>query len=46
MLMDPNVGTMSATMYPSNILCSPAMPKKHGGRTRTRYGWSLPSLTT
>jgi len=36
MLIEPNVAMISATMYPSSMVWSPAMLKKHGGRARTR----------
>ena len=45
MLMEPNVGTMSATCTPLIILLNPATKAKHGGRQRTRYALSEPSLT-
>src|SRR5262245_1328185 len=46
MLIDPNVGVRSAIMSPTRSLGSADMMAKHGGRTRTRYGVLLPSLTT
>ena len=46
MLIMPKVVMMSGTILPISIRLSAAIPKKHGGLTRTRYGRPLPSLTT
>src|SRR5262249_60756072 len=45
-LTDPKVGIMSAIISPVRILVRADMIAKHGGRTRTRYGLPVPSLTT
>ena len=45
MLTDPKVGTTSASMSPVMSSGTAAMIGKQGGRTRTRYGRSEPSLT-
>ncbi len=46
MLTDPNVGVTSAIMSPMMSLGRADMMAKQGGRTRTRYGLLVPSLTT
>src|SRR6266700_770197 len=45
MLTDPNVGVTSAIMPPMSSLGRADMIAKQGGRTRTRYGLPVPSLT-